>query len=109
MSRESGSPDDAFSLLPEEFKQMVESVDVARKCVGKVTYGGVASEKSTRRLRRSLFVVQDVKEGEVFTGENLKSIRPGGGLHTQYYEELLGKKARRNIERGTPMDWSLVE
>ena len=109
MSRESGSPDDPFSLLPHEFKQMVESVEVARKCIGGVTYGGVASESSTKRLRRSLFVVEDVKAGEKFSSTNLKSIRPGGGLHTQHYEGLLGKVSRCDITKGTPMAWNLVE
>tara|TARA_R100001163_G_scaffold64213_2_gene57947 strand:+ start:19849 stop:20898 length:1050 start_codon:yes stop_codon:yes gene_type:complete len=109
LKRDSGSPDDEFSLTPEEFKDMVDSVRIAEKTVGKVTYGGVKSEGSTKLLRRSLFVVEDVKAGEIFTVKNVRSIRPGDGLHTKYMSDVLGKKARKDIARGTPMSFNLID
>jgi len=108
LSRDSGSEDDEFSLTPEEFKSMVNSVRITEKSIGQVTYGGVASESSTRALRRSLFVVEPIKSGEPFTPKNIRSIRPGGGLHTMHYEEIIGKHARHDIERGTPLKWDLI-
>lgn len=109
LSRTSGSADDAFSLTPEEFKSMVDSVRITEKSIGKVTYGGVNSESSTKKLRRSLFVVQDVKAGEVLTTNHVKSIRPGHGIHTKYYDQVIGKIARSDISRGTPFAWNLIE
>jgi pseudaminic acid synthase len=109
LSRNSGSEDDEFSLTPEEFKNMVQSVRIVEKSIGKVTYGGVASESSTRALRRSLFVVDNIKAGEAFTPQNVRSIRPGGGLHTMHYEDIIGKRARHDIERGTPLKWDLID
>lgn len=108
ISRDSGSEDDEFSLTPQEFKDMVNSVRITEKSIGQVTYGGVASEISTRALRRSLFVTQTLKQGDIFTPENIRSIRPGGGLHTQHYEDILGKRARIDIECGTPLKWDLI-
>jgi len=109
LSRDNGSPDDSFSLEPHEFKQMVESVRIAEKTLGTVTYGGVDSETSSKKLRRSLFFVKDVQKGEILTKDNVKSIRPGHGLHTKYYDSVLGYQARFNIERGTPVDWKLID
>jgi pseudaminic acid synthase len=109
LSRESGSPDDAFSLTPDEFKQMVDSVRIVEKSIGKVTYGGVKTEEECKKFRRSLFVCKDIKKGEEFTPENIKSVRPGCGLHTKYYEEVLGKKAIHDIEFGEPLSWNMIE
>lgn len=103
LSRDSGSPDDAFSLTPDEFKQMVESVRMTESIMGNVTYGGVKSEKETKKHRRSLFVVKDMKKGDKFTENNLKSIRPGNGIHTKHYWDILGKECNQDIEFGTPM------
>lgn len=108
-SRKCGSFDDEFSLEPNEFKQMVESVRLSEKIMGRVHYGGVKNENSTRQLRRSLYVVEDIKQGEELTRQNCKSIRPGHGLHTEHYETILGMKARSDIERGTPLSWNLIE
>lgn len=108
LSRESGSPDDAFSLTPNEFKYMVDAVRTAESIVGNITYGGVLSEKSTKTLRRSLFVVKNIKKGEKFTEENLKSIRPGNGLHTKHYWDILGKECNQDIEFGTPMKFEFI-
>ena len=109
LSRSEPGPDSAFSLEPHEFKAMVDSVRVAEKALGAVQFGCSPKETSSKAFRRSLFVVRDVKRGEPFTAENLRSIRPGHGLHTRHMSEVLGQRARRDIERGTPLSWDLVE
>jgi N-acetylneuraminate synthase len=109
LSRSHLGPDSAFSLEPDEFKAMVDAVRVSEKAIGKVHYGLTANESSTRVFRRSLFVVQDVKRGERFTNDNVRSIRPGHGMHTRHLSEVLGKRAARDIERGTPLHWELIE
>jgi pseudaminic acid synthase len=109
LSRESGSPDDAFSLTPSEFKSMVESVRLSEKIVGNITYGGVKSEEKTKKHRRSLYIVESMKKGDVFTSSNLKSIRPGYGLHTKYYWDILGKECNQDIELGTPMKHEFID
>ena len=108
LSRESGSPDDAFSLTPNEFKQMVDSIRIVEKAIGKITYGGTKSEKESKKFRKSLFIVKDVKKGEILTKANLRPIRPGYGLHTKYYEEVLGKNVRKDIEKGEPLMWNMI-
>ncbi len=107
LSRDSGSADDAFSLTPNEFKQMVDSARIVEKSIGKVTYGGVKNEESSKKFRKSLFFVEDIKKGELITKENMRPIRPGYGLHTKYYDEIIGKKVTQDIERGTPVNWNL--
>ena len=109
LSRESGSPDDAFSLTPDEFKQMVGSVRIVEKAIGKVTYGGTKSEEECKKFRKSLFIVKDVKKGEVLTKENVRPIRPGYGLHTRHYEEILGREVSEDIERGEPLRWNFLK
>lgn len=109
LSRESGSPDDAFSLTPEEFKQMVNSVRIIEKTLGKITYGGVKGEKDCKKYRRSLFVVEDIKEGELLTEKNIRSIRPSYGLETKFFDEVIGKKARIDLKKGTPLKFNLFE
>jgi N-acetylneuraminate synthase len=108
LSRSEPGPDSAFSLEPQEFKAMVDAVRVAEKALGAVNFGIGTKEANSRVFRRSLFVVQDVKRGEVFTEENIRSIRPGHGLHTRHLPEVLGQNAARDIERGTPLSWDLV-
>jgi pseudaminic acid synthase len=108
LSRSSPGPDSAFSLEPQEFKAMVEGVRTAEKALGEVRFGLSAKEEASRTFRRSLFVVEDVKQGEIFTVSNVRSIRPGHGLHTRHLAEVLGKRAAREIKRGTPMSWEFV-
>lgn len=108
LSRAVPGPDSAFSLEPEEFRAMVTAVRTAEKALGQVSYTITPREESSRVFRRSLFVVQDMKAGEPFTAENVRSIRPGYGLHTRYLGQIIGRFAAQNIERGTPLDWSLV-
>jgi len=109
LSRSEPGPDSAFSLEPHEFKAMVDAVRVAERALGEVHFGFGAKEASSRVFRRSLFVVQDLKCGELFTAENVRSIRPGYGLHTRHLAEILGRHAARDIERGTPLSWDLVK
>jgi pseudaminic acid synthase len=108
LSRSVPGPDSAFSLEPQEFKAMVDAVRTAEKALGNVHYGLTPKEAASRVFRRSLFVVADVKGGERFTVQNVRSIRPGHGLHTRHLSEVLGKTAARDIERGTPLSWDLV-
>jgi pseudaminic acid synthase len=108
LSRDMGGPDAAFSMEPDEFKEMAGAVRMAEQALGTPGLGVSEAEAGSRQFRRSLFVVKDIKAGDPFTGENVRSIRPGGGLHTRHLEEVLGKKAARDIRRGTPLEWSLV-
>ena len=87
---------------------MVEAVRAAEKALGKVSYDLTEKQKESRVFRRSLFVVKDMKAGEEFTEENVRSIRPGYGLHTRYLEDVLGRKAKKDIKKGTPLKWELI-
>jgi N-acetylneuraminate synthase len=106
LSRGLRGPDSAFSLEPHEFKAMVEATRAAEKALGQVCYGAGEQEAASSAFRRSLFVVQEVKAGAVFTTENVRAILPGHGLHTRYLIPVLGRRASRDIERGTPLSWS---
>ncbi|HXX02302.1 MAG TPA: N-acetylneuraminate synthase family protein, partial [Candidatus Acidoferrales bacterium] len=108
LSRSEPGPDSAFSLEPEEFRAMVDAVRVAEKALGEVHFGFSPHEASSRVFRRSLFVVCDIKQGEVFTAQKVRSIRPGYGLHTRHLTEILGQHAARDIERGTPFSWDMI-
>ncbi|HEX3049197.1 MAG TPA: pseudaminic acid synthase [Aggregatilineaceae bacterium] len=106
LSRAAGGPDSAFSLEPGEFKAMVDAVRTAEQALGRVHYGVSPDEAKSRVFRRSLFVVQDMQAGDVFTTENVRSIRPGHGLAPKYWDEVIGRRAARDIPRGTPLRWS---
>jgi len=108
LSRKNEGPDSDFSLEPDEFAEMVQAVRKTEKALGEVRYETTERESDSEVFRRSLFVVEDVSEGDSFTGENVRSIRPGNGLHTRHLDEVLGQQAARDIERGTPLAWSLV-
>ena len=108
LSREDGGPDGAFSMEPDEFKKMVDEIRIVEKALGKVTYELSEKQKRSREDGRSLFVVKNMKEGEIFTEENVRSIRPAFGLHTMYLDEIMGKRARTDISKGTPLDWKLI-
>jgi pseudaminic acid synthase len=108
LSRSIPGPDSAFSLEPAEFKSMVEAVRVTEKALGEVHYAPSAKEIASRVFRRSLFVVRDMRAGEAFTKENVRSIRPAYGLHTRHLQEILGRLAARDIRKGTPLSWDLI-
>ena len=98
-----GGPDADFSLDETEFKTMVDAVRDAEKLIGNVDYTVTKKVEKNRKFARSLFVVEDIKKGEVFSRKNVRSIRPGYGLHPKFYEQVLGKNATESIERGTPL------
>ena len=108
LDRSIKNPDSSFSMEPQEFKQMVEDVRATQMSIGVKPYTYEQDELYGRGFRRSLYVSKDIKAGEEFSEENLRSVRPGNGLHTRYYNEILGKKASCDIEMGTPMKWELI-
>lgn len=109
LDRKLGGPDSAFSMEPDEFAQMVKGVREVEMAIGKVTYDLTQKQKNSREHSRSLFIVKDMQKGDAFTDENVKSIRPGFGLHTRYYNEILGKRCTENIKKGTPLSLDIVE
>jgi pseudaminic acid synthase len=103
LSRADGGVDSAFSLEPHEMKLLVEETRRAWQALGKVQYGIQEIEKKSLNYKRSIYAVKDVQEGEIFTTENIRVIRPGNGLAPKYYEALLGKKASKVYKKGTPL------
>lgn len=108
LSRSEGGVDAAFSMEPGEMKSLVVETERARLALGRVFYGATGSEKDSRIFRRSLYIVKSMTAGEVLTPENLRIIRPGFGLAPKYYSLLLGRKIKRNLQRGTPVSWDIV-
>ncbi|HQK83201.1 MAG TPA: pseudaminic acid synthase [Atribacter sp.] len=108
LTREYPGPDSVFSLEPHEFKKMVEVVRETEKALGRVCYEMSECEKTSRVFRRSLYVTKDIGAGEEFSEENVRSIRPGYGLPPKYLDFVLGRKAKRNIKKGTPLNWDLI-
>lgn len=109
LKREDGGADAAFSMEPAEFRAMCEGVRIVEQALGGETYELSEKQRREREHSRSLFVTKDIRAGEYFTPENMRSIRPGFGLHTKYFEEILGKRAARDLEMGTPMSFAYVE
>ena len=109
LSRAEGGPDSQFSMEPNEFAAMVKAIRDVEKALGQVTYELTEKQKKSREHARSLFVITDIKKGEIFTENNVRSIRPGYGLPTKFINEILGKKAKSDIKKGTPMNWDLVD
>ena len=109
LSRQEGGPDSTFSLEPHEFRAMVDAVRTTEAALGKVNYEVTESEVASRVFRRSLFVVQDMQPGDVFTEQNVRSIRPGYGLAPKYLADVLGRTATCPVPRGTPLSWEIVD
>src|SRR5208283_1377870 len=107
LSRATPGPDSAFSIEPDELRAMIAAIRTAEKALGSVHYGPFGREEKSLQFRRSLFVVLDVRAGEVLTRENTRSIRPGHGLAPKHLGAVLGRPAARDIERGTPLAWDL--
>jgi len=105
LDRKLGGPDSSFSLEPDEFKKMVQNVRDVELSLGKVNYD--VSNKDMYR-RRSLFVCEDIAKGEKLTKVNIRSIRPGYGLHPKYYFEVLGKTMKKDVKKGTPLSWEMI-
>jgi pseudaminic acid synthase len=108
LRRADGGVDSAFSLEPHELQNLVIETERAHLAMGRVNYTLSAKEQKSLQFKRSLYVVQDVKAGDVFTSENIRSIRPANGLHTRYYDDILGKTASEDITAGTALRWQLV-
>lgn len=108
LSRDIKTPDSFFSIEPHELQSLVENVRIAEKALGRVHYGITEQEKKNRIFRRSLFVVKDVKAGAAFTHDNIRSIRPGYGISPGYLSMVLGMTAGKDIKKGTPLDWELL-
>lgn len=102
------SPDSKFSLDPEDFKSMVNSIRALETAMGEICYELDDITKLNRDFSRSLFIVKDVKEGEKITEKNVRSIRPGFGLHPKFLKDILGKKFNKNLKKGTPLSWKLI-
>ena len=109
LDRNMGGPDSEFSMEPHEFKAMVDSIRNVEKALGRVSYELSDKMKSNREFSRSLFVVKDMKKGEIITEDNVRSIRPGFGLHPKYLNEILGKKVKKNLKKGTPFELDFIE
>lgn len=109
LSRSITGPDSAFSLQPDEFRAMVDAIRVVERALGQVHYGTSEQDAKSLAFRRSLFVIKNMKAGDIFTQENVRSIRPGNGLPPKYLKDVLGQKAARDIERGTPLEWGLLQ
>lgn len=105
VSRSIENPDSTFSMEPEEFRKMVDTIRAAEQAMGKVCYGPSSQESSNLNFRRSLFVVEDIAAGEQITSQNIRSIRPAYGLKPKYYNEVLGKTVKRDLKRGTPLSF----
>jgi len=96
-------------MEPDEFADMVKQIRMVEKALGSPEYFLTEKQKREHEGSRSLFVVKDIKQGEILTPENVRSIRPGIGLHTMHYEEIMGKTAAQDIERGMPLQWTMIK
>lgn len=108
LDRDGGGPDDSFSLEPRELKELCRDCRIAWEALGEVDYTRKQSEKGNAQFRRSLYVVADVKAGDIVTPENVRSIRPGFGLAPRYYDDILGRKFASDVSRATPVSWELL-
>lgn len=108
LDRAEGGVDSTFSLEPAELAALVVETERAWQAMGCVSYGPTPAEARSLQFRRSLYVVQDMRAGDLLTRDNVRAIRPGLGLPTKYADVILGKTVRTNVQRGTPLDWSLV-
>jgi pseudaminic acid synthase len=104
-----GGPDAHFSLDENEFKQMVDAVRLAEKMLGTVSYELTSKKLKSREFSRSLYISEDVKKGEILTEKNLRSVRPGYGLHPKFLKEVLGKRVSKDLEKGERFIWEMLE
>ena len=108
LSRADGGVDSTFSMESEEMRALVAESERAWQALGGISYGPLKEEESSLQYRRSLYVVQDMKAGEAFTAETLRAIRPGLGLSPKYHDVILGKRANKDLKKGTPVSWDLL-
>jgi pseudaminic acid synthase len=109
IDRKLGGPDASFSSEPGEFKDMVDMIREVEKAMGSIDFSLSRGAAKNRIFARSLFIVENIKKGEEFNSRNVRSIRPGFGMHPKHLDEVIGKKANRDLEKGTPMTWEMVE
>ena len=109
LRRANGGVDSAFSMEPDEMKQLVIETERAWQSLGNVKYGSSDAEKGSLKFRRSLYIAEDIKNGNVLTEKNLRIVRPGLGLAPKYYDVLLGRKVNTDVKKGTAVEWSLIE
>ena len=108
LNRTDGGVDSAFSIEPEEMKSLVIETERAWQSLGKITYGAIEAEKGSSVFRRSLYIAEDMKKGEIMNKKNLRIVRPGMGLSPKYYETLIGRKVNRNLKKGTAVSWDIL-
>ncbi|MGE5701488.1 MAG: pseudaminic acid synthase [Clostridia bacterium] len=108
LRRADGGVDSTFSMEPDEFQALVLESERAWQALGKVSYGPTDKEKASLQFRRSLYIAEDMKAGDVFTKGNLRAIRPGLGLSPKYYDTLLGKTVQQDVSKGTPVSWEIL-
>ena len=109
IDRSIGGPDAAFSMEAEEFALMVKRISETEESLGQVSYELSELSKKSRKFARSLFAVKDIQKGDVFTEENIRSIRPGDGISPKYISEILGKKSKISIKKGTPIKFEFYK
>ena len=108
LSRADGVVDSDFSMEPDEMRALVSETESAWQALGKITYGPTKEEKKSLVFRRSLYIVRDMKKGDILTKENIRAIRPGLGLAPKYYDILLGKRIKKDVKIGTALQWRLI-
>lgn len=108
LKRSDGGVDSSFSLEPEEMSMLVIESERAWQALGQISYGATEKEQASLKFRRSLYIAEDIQAGEIFTEQNLRAVRPGFGLPPKYYDQFLGKKAGRDVKKGTPVSWDLL-
>ncbi len=104
-----GGADADFSLDKQEFAEMIRAVRDAEKLLGKVDYSMTEKKKKSRQFSRSLYVAEDIKKGELFSEENIRSVRPGYGMHPKYLKDIIGEKACNNFQKGMRLEWSMID
>lgn len=107
-SRAEGGVDAAFSMEPEELKMLVEETERAWQSLGNVKYGPTEAEKNSTKFRRSLYIGEDLKVGDILTDQNVRNVRPGLGLPTKFYDLVIGKEIKQDVKKGTPLSWELL-
>ncbi|WP_406621025.1 pseudaminic acid synthase [Bacillus atrophaeus] len=108
LSRADGGVDSAFSLEPPELKELVVETERAWQALGQITYGPTDKEKASLKFRRSIYVTNDIKAGDLFSKENIKVVRPGYGLEPKYFDLIIGRTAKKHISAGTPLEWDSI-
>lgn len=108
LNRADGGVDSTFSMEPDEMTQLVLETEKAWQAIGQVSYGATEAEKDSKVFKRSLYVVKDLKAGDVLTRDNVRAIRPGLGLPTKYFQLIIGRAVKQDLKRGTALSWDLI-